>query len=67
MQEGLARLERRKRWDSKERQSSLENLEEHEKKAKQERLGIWQYGDVGSDEEDSGPPTRKPGGGGGRR
>ncbi|CAA6659682.1 unnamed protein product [Spirodela intermedia] len=65
LREGLARLERRRRWDSKERQASLENLEEHEKKAKQERLGIWQYGDVGSDEEDSGPPTRKPGGGGG--
>ncbi|XP_078433452.1 TUDOR-SN protein 1 [Wolffia australiana] len=62
LREGLARLERKKRWDSRERQASLENLEEHEKKAKLERLGIWQYGDVGSDDEDSGPPARRPGG-----
>jgi len=62
LQEGLARLERRKRWDTRERQSALDNLEEHQAKAKRERLKIWQYGDVQSDDEDSGPPMRKAGG-----
>ncbi|KAJ0973495.1 hypothetical protein J5N97_021454 [Dioscorea zingiberensis] len=62
LQEGLARLERRKRWDTKERQSALDNLEEFQTKAKKERLKMWQYGDVQSDDEDSGPPTRKAGG-----
>lgn len=62
MQEGLARLERRKRWDTKERQSALDNLEEFQTKAKKERLKMWQYGDVQSDDEDSGPPVRKAGG-----
>ncbi|KAL5979958.1 Translin-1 [Asimina triloba] len=62
LQEGLARLERRRRWDSRERQSALDGLEEHQSKAKQERLKMWQYGDIQSDDEDSGPPVRKTGG-----
>ncbi|KAM0934780.1 putative micrococcal nuclease [Dioscorea sansibarensis] len=62
LKEGLARLERRKRWDTKERQSALDNLEEFQTKAKKERLKMWQYGDVQSDDEDSGPPARKAGG-----
>ncbi|XP_077212353.1 ribonuclease TUDOR 1-like [Tasmannia lanceolata] len=61
LQEGLARLERRKRWDTKERQSALDNLEEHQTKAKRERLKMWQYGDIQSDEEDSVAPVRKAG------
>ncbi|KAL4191912.1 hypothetical protein AMTRI_Chr06g191360 [Amborella trichopoda] len=64
LQEGFARLERKKRWDTRERQSALDNLEEHQAKAKRERLNIWQYGDVQSDEEDNAPPSRK---GAGRR
>ncbi|KAF8390783.1 hypothetical protein HHK36_025311 [Tetracentron sinense] len=62
LQEGLASLERRKRWDTKERQSALDNLEEFQAKAKADRLKIWQYGDIQSDEEDSAPTGRKPGG-----
>ncbi|KAK1270898.1 hypothetical protein QJS04_geneDACA024967 [Acorus gramineus] len=62
LQEGLARLERRKRWDTRERKSAIDNLEEHQNKAKEGRLNIWQYGDVQSDEEDSAPPARKPAG-----
>ncbi|KAK6928617.1 Tudor domain [Dillenia turbinata] len=61
--EGLARLERRKRWDTKERQSALDNLESFQQKAKTERLGIWQYGDVQSDDEETSLPVRKAGGG----
>eukprot|EP01018_Ginkgo_biloba_P017900 Gb_32409 [translate_table: standard] len=61
LQEGLARLERKKKWDTKERQSALDNLEEHQEKARQGRWNIWQYGDVQSDEEEA--PARR----GGRR
>ena len=61
LQEGLARLERRKRWDTKERKAALDNLEEFQEKAKRERLRMWQYGDVQSDDEDSAPPARKAG------
>ncbi|KAL6003572.1 Translin-1 [Asimina triloba] len=61
--QGLARLERKKRWDTKERQLALDNLEEHQAAAKRERLNLWQYGDIQSDdEEDSGPPSRRAGG-----
>ncbi|KAJ3678211.1 hypothetical protein LUZ60_002014 [Juncus effusus] len=60
LQEGLAKMERRKKWDSRERKTALDNLEEFQEKAKKERLGIWQYGDVQSDDEESGPPARKP-------
>ncbi|KAJ6800938.1 ribonuclease TUDOR 2-like [Iris pallida] len=62
LQEGLARLERRKRWDTRERKSAIDNLEEFQDKAKKERLKIWQYGDVQSDDEESAPPARKPAG-----
>lgn len=53
LQEGLARLERKKKWDTKERQLALDNLEEHQDKAKQGRLNMWQYGDVDSDEDEA--------------
>lgn len=59
LEEGLARLERRNRWDKKERQTALDQLEEVQAKAKRERLKMWQYGDIQSDDEDSGPPVRK--------
>ncbi|XVF11340.1 hypothetical protein REPUB_Repub08aG0019000 [Reevesia pubescens] len=57
LQEGLARLEKRKKWESTERKSVLNNLEEFQNKAKTARLGIWQYGDVESDDEDTLPPV----------
>ncbi|KAG0488209.1 hypothetical protein HPP92_007020 [Vanilla planifolia] len=63
LQEGLARLERRRKWDKRERQAALDNLEEFQAKAKRDRLKMWQYGDIQSDEdEDSAPPARKAGG-----
>ncbi|WVZ75211.1 hypothetical protein U9M48_023292 [Paspalum notatum var. saurae] len=62
LEEGLARLERSKRWDTRERKTALQNLEEFQDKAKKERLRIWQYGDVESDEEEHAPAARKPGG-----
>ncbi|ONK58667.1 uncharacterized protein A4U43_C09F15430 [Asparagus officinalis] len=62
LQEGLGRLERRKRWDTRERKLAIDNLEEFQDKAKKGRMGIWQYGDVQSDDEESAPPARKPAG-----
>lgn len=62
LQEGFARLERSKRWDTRERKTALQNLEQFQEKAKKERQRIWQYGDVESDEEEQAPAARKPGG-----
>ncbi|KAF5186290.1 Ribonuclease [Thalictrum thalictroides] len=62
LEHGLARLERRKRWDTKERQLALDQLEEVQDRAKGQRLKMWQYGDIQSDDEDSAPPARKAGG-----
>ncbi|THU53720.1 hypothetical protein C4D60_Mb10t17430 [Musa balbisiana] len=63
LQEGLARLERKKKWDTRERKAALDGLEEFQAKAKRERLKIWQYGDVQSDDEELAPaPPRKTGG-----
>ncbi|KNA18582.1 hypothetical protein SOVF_069380 [Spinacia oleracea] len=56
---GLARLEKLKKWDSRERKSAIDNLEEFQEEAKKGRSGMWQYGDVQSDDEDSAPPMRK--------
>jgi staphylococcal nuclease domain-containing protein 1 len=60
VQEGLARLERSKRWDTMERKTALQNLEEFQEKAKKLRLGLWEYGDVDSDEDEQAPGGRKP-------
>ncbi|KAK7318358.1 hypothetical protein RJT34_03057 [Clitoria ternatea] len=62
LQEGLARLEKRNRWDRKEKQLALDNLETFQGEARTSRRGIWQYGDVESDDEDTAPPARKAGG-----
>ncbi|KAK1568612.1 hypothetical protein Q3G72_026715 [Acer saccharum] len=62
LQEGLARVERRKKWEPKDRQVALENLEKFQDEARTARLGMWQYGDVQSDDEDTAPPVKKTGG-----
>lgn len=63
-QEGLARVERKKRWGSRDRQAALENLEKFQEEAKAARIGMWQYGDVQSDDEDPLPSAvRKAAGG----
>lgn len=56
-QEGLARLEKRKKWEPKDRKSVLDSLEAFQNEAKTARRGIWQYGDVESDDEDTLPPV----------
>ncbi|KAJ7945200.1 Ribonuclease [Quillaja saponaria] len=62
LQEGLATVEKKQRWDSKDRQVALENLEQFQEEARTSRRGMWQYGDIQSDDEDSAPPPRKAGG-----
>ncbi|GAU25452.1 hypothetical protein TSUD_71060 [Trifolium subterraneum] len=61
LQEGLARLEKRNRRDRRERQLALDNLETFQEEARTSRRGMWQYGDIQSDDEDT-APARKPGG-----
>ena len=61
VQEGLARLERGKRWDTNERKTALQNLEEFQEKAKKLRVGLWQYGDVDSDDDEPAPGGGRPG------
>ncbi|GMH25648.1 hypothetical protein Nepgr_027491 [Nepenthes gracilis] len=62
LKEGVGRLEKRKRFESRDRRAMLDNLKEFEDEAKKDRRGIWQYGDIGSDDEDSAPPARNAGG-----
>ncbi|XP_057749157.1 ribonuclease TUDOR 1 [Arachis stenosperma] len=59
LQEGLGRLEKRNRRDRREKQQALDNLEKFQAEAKTSRRGIWQYGDIQSDDEDTAPPARK--------
>ncbi|XP_050226106.1 ribonuclease TUDOR 1 [Mercurialis annua] len=61
LQEGLARLEKRKKWDSKDRQASFGILEKYQDEARSARRGMWEYGDIESDDEDV-APARKAGG-----
>ncbi|KAK7369584.1 hypothetical protein VNO80_11625 [Phaseolus coccineus] len=62
LQEGLGRLEKRNRWDRKEKQQAFDNLETFQGEARTSRRGMWQYGDIQSDDEDTAPPARKAGG-----
>ncbi|KAI3463513.1 hypothetical protein Pfo_020176 [Paulownia fortunei] len=59
LQEGLARLEKRRRWEPKDRQQALDELEKFQTEAREKRLGMWEYGDIASDDEDMAPPARK--------
>nr|XP_018439421.1 PREDICTED: staphylococcal nuclease domain-containing protein 1-like [Raphanus sativus] len=60
LQEGIARMEKRKRWEHKDKKAALDALEKYQEEARKSRTGIWQYGDIQSDDEDS-VPVRKPG------
>ncbi|KAI6675776.1 hypothetical protein NL676_003682 [Syzygium grande] len=49
----------------KQQQMALDNLEKYQAEARTDRLNMWQYGDIESDDEDVSLPLRKGGGGGG--
>ncbi|CAA3011936.1 staphylococcal nuclease domain-containing 1-like [Olea europaea subsp. europaea] len=59
LQDGLARLEKRRKWESKDRQLAMDELEKFQTEARDKRLRMWEYGDIESDDEDSAPPLRK--------
>ncbi|XP_013718987.2 ribonuclease TUDOR 1 [Brassica napus] len=65
LQEGIAKMEKRRRFEHKDKQAALDALEKFQEEARKARTGIWQYGDVESDDEDT-APARKPAGGGRR-
>ncbi|XP_071731814.1 ribonuclease TUDOR 2-like [Rutidosis leptorrhynchoides] len=60
---GLARLEKRKRWEAKEKQQILDELEKIQSEARTARLGMWEYGDIESDDEENPLPGKKTGAG----
>ncbi|XP_071709827.1 ribonuclease TUDOR 1-like [Rutidosis leptorrhynchoides] len=60
---GLARLEKRKRWEPKEKQQILDELEKYQSEARTARCGMWEYGDIQSDDEENPMPGKKTGAG----
>ncbi|CAK7336878.1 unnamed protein product [Dovyalis caffra] len=52
VQEGLARIEKRKKWDSMDRKVALDNLEKFQDEARADRRGLWVHGDIESDDEE---------------
>ncbi|XP_024969430.1 ribonuclease TUDOR 1-like [Cynara cardunculus var. scolymus] len=63
---GLARLEKRRRWEPKDRQAVLDELEKHQTEARTKRLGMWEYGDIQSDDDENPLPAKKTGAAGKR-
>jgi len=53
LEDGLAKLEKLNRWDGPEKKKVHAEYEEFLNSAKKNRLNIWSYGDVESDEEDN--------------
>ncbi|KAH0852942.1 hypothetical protein HID58_093619 [Brassica napus] len=53
-------ISKRKRWEHKDKKAALDALEKYQEEARKSRTGIWQYGDIQSDDEES-VPVRKPG------
>lgn len=64
MQNGYARLEKKGRWDSKEKLAALDALDEHQQTARKARLHIWEYGDMGESDDEDQPAWRGAAGGG---
>ncbi|KVI06127.1 RNA-induced silencing complex, nuclease component Tudor-SN [Cynara cardunculus var. scolymus] len=62
----VARLEKRRRWEPKDRQAVLDELEKHQTEARTKRLGMWEYGDIQSDDDENPLPAKKTGAAGKR-
>nr|GFD03154.1 staphylococcal nuclease domain-containing protein 1-like [Tanacetum cinerariifolium] len=58
-QAGVARLEKRRRWEPKDKQLVLDELEKFQAEARTNRLGMWEYGDIQSDDEENPLPSAK--------
>lgn len=52
-------MEKRRRWEPKDKQQAMDELEKYQTEAREKRLGMWEYGDIASDDEDMAPPARK--------
>ncbi|KAJ0536778.1 putative micrococcal nuclease [Helianthus annuus] len=63
---GVARLEKRRRWEPKDRQQMLDELEKFQAEARTKRLGMWEYGDIESDDDENPLPSAKKTGAGKR-
>ncbi|KAL8230450.1 hypothetical protein R6Q57_000228 [Mikania cordata] len=63
---GVARLEKRRRWEPKDRQQTLDELAKYQAEARTKRLGMWEYGDIESDDEENPLPGAKKAGAGKR-
>ncbi|XP_076911502.1 ribonuclease TUDOR 2-like [Bidens hawaiensis] len=63
---GVARLEKRRRWEPKDKQQMLDELEKYQAEARTKRYGMWEYGDVESDDEENPLPSAKKAGAGKR-
>ncbi|XP_050376067.1 ribonuclease TUDOR 1 [Argentina anserina] len=59
LQEGLARIEKKKKFDTKDRKAALDNLEKFQEEAQVNRRGKWQYGHYDTEDEDNIPPVKK--------
>lgn len=66
LQGGLARMEKRRRWEPKERQVAMDELDKYQTEARTKRLGMWEYGDIESDEDENPLPGAKKAGAGKR-
>ena len=55
-------MEKRRRWEPKDKQAAMDELEKYQAEARTKRLGMWEYGDIQSDDEDNAPPVRNPAG-----
>eukprot|EP00271_Cylindrocystis_brebissonii_P011331 TRINITY_DN2863_c0_g1_i1.p1 TRINITY_DN2863_c0_g1~~TRINITY_DN2863_c0_g1_i1.p1 ORF type:complete len:1029 (-),score=217.63 TRINITY_DN2863_c0_g1_i1:718-3804(-) len=66
LQEGLARVAKRERWEKPDRKSALDVLTEHQEVARKGRFNMWQYGNIDDDDDEPARGGRGGGRGGGR-
>lgn len=52
-------MEKRRRWETPDKKLALDNLEKEQEEARSNRLRMWQYGDIQSDDDETAPPVRK--------
>ena len=51
-------MEKRRRWEPKDKQQAMDELEKFQTEAREKRLGMWEYGDIASDDDEA-PPLSK--------
>ncbi|KAI3512755.1 hypothetical protein L1887_20074 [Cichorium endivia] len=66
LKEGVARLEKRRKWEPKEKKEILDELEKYQVEARTTRSGMWRHGDIESDDDENPLPFAKKAGAGKR-